>query len=45
MNTKAMAQEEALAYLERTSRHTGLPCVDPVRTGVGELVKAIVSDS
>ena len=45
VNTKAMAEDEALAYLERTSRDTGLPCVDPVRTGVAQLVKAIVSDS
>lgn len=38
INTEHLGEQEALALLERTGREHGLPCVDPIRTGVGPLV-------
>ena len=38
VNTAAMSEEEALAYLQQTERDTGLPTQDPVRQGVDRLV-------
>ncbi|WP_426730290.1 N-acetyltransferase DgcN [Myxococcus faecalis] len=38
INTEHLDEAEALALLERTGREHGLPCVDPIRTGVGPLV-------
>ncbi|MFY2562313.1 N-acetyltransferase DgcN [Corallococcus terminator] len=38
INTEHMQEQDALALLERTGREYGLPCVDPIRTGVGPLV-------
>ena len=38
INTAAMAGDEALACLEETGRRLGLPCGDPIRTGVGAIV-------
>jgi hypothetical protein len=33
----------ALAYLKETGEAHGLPCVDPIRTGVDPLVDALIS--
>ena len=38
VNTAAMGEEEALAYLKETERTLGLPTQDPVRQGVDRLV-------
>ena len=38
VNTAAMNEEEALAYLKETERALGLPTQDPVRQGVDRLV-------
>ena len=38
VNTAAMGEEEALAYLKETERALGLPTQDPVRQGVDRLV-------
>ena len=38
INTSAMGEEEALAYLKETERALGLPTQDPVRQGVDRLV-------
>ena len=37
-NTSAMAEDEALAWLEATSKRLALPCCDPLRTGVDAIV-------
>lgn len=42
INTEHMQEQDALALLERTGREYGLPCVDPIRTGVGPLVDELV---
>lgn len=41
VNTKALSDEEAEAYLKKTEGEMGLPAVDPVRSGVGRLVDAL----
>lgn len=38
LNTEALGEAEALALLARTGAEHGLPCVDPIRTGVAPLV-------
>jgi uncharacterized NAD-dependent epimerase/dehydratase family protein len=38
LNTEHLGNSEANALLEKTGRDQGLPCVDPIRTGVGPLV-------
>ncbi len=38
MDTSRLAESEATALLARTADTMGLPCVDPVRTGVGPIV-------
>jgi uncharacterized NAD-dependent epimerase/dehydratase family protein len=38
VNTEHLGEAEAIAYLESTGEAHGLPCVDPIRTGVGPLV-------
>ncbi|NTX56099.1 DUF1611 domain-containing protein [Myxococcus sp. CA051A] len=42
INTEHLEEKDALALLERTGREYGLPCVDPIRTGVGPLVDELV---
>lgn len=42
INTEHLSESDALALLERTGREYGLPCVDPIRTGVGPLVDELV---
>lgn len=38
MNTRKLGEDEALALLEETGKTLGIPCVDPVRTGVAAIV-------
>ena len=38
LNTERLGQAEAKALLEKTAASHDLPCVDPIRTGVGALV-------
>jgi len=42
MNTSGMSDSERDKCLRRIAHQTGLPCVDPVATGVGPLVDYIV---
>jgi len=41
INTAAMSEPEAKAYLAETEARLGLPCVDPFRHGAGRLVDAL----
>jgi uncharacterized NAD-dependent epimerase/dehydratase family protein len=41
LNTSAMSDAEARATLGDTAQTLGMPCVDPIRTGVDALVTAI----
>lgn len=41
INTKAMAEDEAIAYLAKVEVEMGLPTTDPVRMGVSRLVDAL----
>lgn len=42
INTEHLAEEVALAYLKETGEAHGLPCVDPIRTGVAPILDEIV---
>ncbi|MGB0696472.1 MAG: N-acetyltransferase DgcN [Rhodospirillaceae bacterium] len=42
-NTSAMTEAEAEAYLSETAARLGMPCVDPVRSGVAALVDAVAT--
>ncbi|SKA36271.1 N-acetyltransferase DgcN [Consotaella salsifontis] len=42
VNTSAMSEEEAMAYLADTEARMGLPTVDPFRYGVGRLVDKLI---
>ncbi len=41
VNTAAMSEDEAKAYLAKVEAETGLPSVDPFRHGVGPIVDAL----
>lgn len=41
VNTSALPADGRLAYLEKLSEQTGLPCVDPLIDGCGAIVKHI----
>jgi uncharacterized NAD-dependent epimerase/dehydratase family protein len=41
LNTSALSEAEAHDVLQKTSRSLGLPCVDPIRTGVDSIVTAL----
>jgi uncharacterized NAD-dependent epimerase/dehydratase family protein len=41
LNTSALNQTDATTALARTADEHGLPCVDPIRTGVGPIVDAL----
>ncbi|MDH3667767.1 MAG: DUF1611 domain-containing protein [Paracoccaceae bacterium] len=41
INTAALSEAEAEAYLAETEARMGLPCVDPFRHGAGRLVDAL----
>ncbi|MBM4060163.1 MAG: DUF1611 domain-containing protein [Planctomycetes bacterium] len=42
LNTEALDDAAAREVLERTGRQHGLPCVDPIRIGVGPLVDELL---
>lgn len=42
VNTENLGEAEAMACLAETGKAHGLPCVDPIRTGVGPLVDELV---
>lgn len=42
INTENLGEAEAMACLAETGKTHGLPCVDPIRTGVGPLVDELV---
>ena len=42
VNTAALSEEEAQAYLAETEAKLGLPCVDPFRHGSDKLIDALV---
>ncbi|HEX7061773.1 MAG TPA: DUF1611 domain-containing protein [Woeseiaceae bacterium] len=44
LNTADLGAAERQAALEEAERQTGLPAVDPVATGVGRLVEALLED-
>jgi len=41
VNTSQLAQDERLSYLAELSQETGLPCVDPLIDGCGDIVEYI----
>lgn len=41
MNTKALEEDAALRLLASTEERTGLPCVDPIRTGVDAIIERL----
>jgi uncharacterized NAD-dependent epimerase/dehydratase family protein len=41
INTHALGEDEALRLLDETGRALGLPCVDPVRTGVAAIADRV----
>lgn len=43
LNTEALDDGEARELLTQTGRAHGLPCVDPIRTGVGPLVEGLLA--
>ena len=43
VNTAALSEEEALAYLGETEKRMGLPTVDPFRQGADRLVEALIT--
>jgi uncharacterized NAD-dependent epimerase/dehydratase family protein len=44
VNTSKLSDEERSRYLAETSRELGLPCVDPVATGVGPIVDQLLEE-
>ena len=42
VNTSEMPGEEAGGYLARLEAHLGLPCVDPLKAGVGAIVDRLL---
>ncbi|MBI1774465.1 MAG: DUF1611 domain-containing protein [Proteobacteria bacterium] len=42
VNTQSLPEKKALAILKRTEDKLGLPCVDPLRTGVGPIVDRLM---
>ena len=41
VNTSSVSEDEGLAYCKSVTEQLGLPCVDPIRHGVGALVEAL----
>jgi uncharacterized NAD-dependent epimerase/dehydratase family protein len=41
LNTASLSEDAAKEVLHNTSRSLGLPCVDPIRTGVDSIVEAL----
>ncbi|MBN9671436.1 N-acetyltransferase DgcN [Roseibium aggregatum] len=44
VNTKALAEDEALAYLAKLGEEHGLPATDPVRFGMESIVDKVAAD-
>lgn len=42
INTASLSDVEAMDYLKRAEDETGLPCADPVRTGVAAIVENLL---
>jgi uncharacterized NAD-dependent epimerase/dehydratase family protein len=42
INTEHLAEDVALAYMKETGEAHGLPCVDPIRTGVGPIADELI---
>lgn len=42
INTEHLTDEVALAYLKETGEAHGLPCIDPIRTGVEAIVAELI---
>ncbi len=42
INTSSLNDDEARDYLKKAEDETGLPCADPVRTGVAKIVKNLM---
>jgi uncharacterized NAD-dependent epimerase/dehydratase family protein len=40
-NTSRLSEDEAQVILRNTAQSMGLPCVDPIRTGVESIVAAL----
>lgn len=45
LNTSALPASDRAAHLAQVSKHLGLPCFDPIATGVGALVEHLVQTS
>ncbi len=43
LNTSALSASEAESVLRSTADSTGLPCIDPIRTGVAPIIAALES--
>ena len=41
VNTSSLSEEQALEYLQETEKSLGIPCCDPVRTGVSRIVDVL----
>jgi uncharacterized NAD-dependent epimerase/dehydratase family protein len=41
INTQKLSDAEAKDYLDKVGKEHGLPCVDPIRTGMGPIVDEI----
>lgn len=41
LNTSAMTAKDAEQLLQITSAGFGLPCIDPIRTGAQDIVRAL----
>ncbi len=42
INTSSLSDAEAMDYLNKAEDETGLPCADPVRTGVAAIVESLL---
>jgi len=42
LNTSRLADDEARALLRKTAQETGLPCCDPIRSGIDAIVDALI---
>ena len=41
LNTSSLSEAEADRILKSTAQSLGLPCIDPIRTGVAPIVAAL----
>ena len=45
INTSSLNDKEAMDYLKKAEDETGLPCADPVRTGVAAIVENLMKEN